>query len=344
MADDVRRIAWRAWMAGVVIGVSAVTAGCEQVTALFSGKSPASGTPASSGQAQAGSSAASASAVSMPQPVVAPAEVIAHVNGRTISRRDVELAIQDLKNTTEALGREWTTLSDDDLKELTEGLIIGELRAQDALARGLDRQTEVQQRWQHRARTFFAQEWVARQLNQAIVSQAEVDQFYQNNQAGFREPERIRLRQAVFASEEQAKAALVKLLEGVDMPTVAQGSVRPEAATGPLVEQWVMRSTEKAVFAPNDEAVRDLRDPALEQAAFAIDKVGGTSSYVKGADGNSHVFQLVEKKPGRQRALVEVQDNIRNFLQLQKLNEATKALDTKAKIERSLEHLKQVTQ
>lgn len=337
MVDQVSRV-WR-WSRVVVLVAGVALAGCEQLKSLLSSKSSSS-----SAQTTASAHAPTAVGGQPIQPIVPPTELVAKVNDRVIGKRDVELTIADLKNTTEALGRTWKPLTEQDLKDLAEGLIIGELRAQDALARGVDRQTDVQQRLQHRTRTFFAQEWVAWQLARSTVTQAEIDEFYRANQAGFREPEQIRLRQLVFSSEDQAKAALVKLLEGVDVATVAQNSVRPEAATGTLVDQWVLRTNEKAVFAPNNDKVRDLRDPVLEQAAFAIDKVGGMSSYVKGADGNYHIFQLAERKPGRQRPLLDVTDNIRNFLQLRKIEQATEELKTKAKLERSPENLKTVEQ
>ena len=56
------------------------------------------------------------------------------------------------------------------------------------------------------------------------------------------------------------------------------------------------------------------------------------------------VRRWVEKKPGRQRTQLEVQDNIRNFLRLKKLDEATQALKTKAKIESFHEALSGVQQ
>jgi len=283
--------------------------------------------------------------------MVLPADVVAKVGDTVISKRDVELTLQDLRATTEALGQAWTPLSAEDqpdrydLNDLLNDLVMAELRSQDALKFGLDRDLAVQQRFWHRFRNFFAQEWISRQLDQVTISQAEIDQFYQTNRWGFREPERVRLRQLVVATEDQAKASLVKLLEGIDFVALArQMSLRPEAAEGALVDEWVMRSAEKAAFAAVDETVRDLADPTLEQAAFAVDKTGGVSSYVKGADGNFHIFQLVERKPGRERPLLEVADNIRNFLRLQKLAESTKELENKARIERYTEILKEVQQ
>ena len=107
-------------------------------------------------------------------------------------------------------------------------------------------------------------------------------------------------------------------------------------------QQWVMRGAEKAAFAPGDETIRTL-DAVLEQAAFAIDTPGGLSSYAKGADGNFHVVQLVERHAGRQKPLAEVADLIRNFLRLQKLSEKSEALRQKAKIEQFPERLQSVS-
>ncbi len=333
------------WLMVAAMGLS----GCEKLQ----GKRAQAGTTSNA-------SAASTTSSTVPirpaepfpsRPVVAQPDVVAKVNGQPISRRDLELTLQDLRATSEALRQPWKPLSAEekadeyDLHDLLNDLEMAELRYQDASKFGLDRSLEVQYRFWHRFRGFFAQEWVSRQLEQLTVTQAEIDQFYNANKWGFREPERLRVRQIVVGSEDQAKAALVKLLEGVEFVAVAQQmSTRPEAARGDLVDKWVMRSGEKAAFAPTDDTVRDLKDTTLEQAAFAIDKVGGVSSYVKGADGNYHVFQLVERKAGRERPLIEVSDNIRNFLRLQKLAEKTEALRKNAQIEQFPEVLKSVQQ
>jgi len=334
------------WLMVAAIGLS----GCDKLQ--LQGKRAQAGTASSASASTTSSAAPIRPTEPFPsRPVVAPSDVVAKVNGKPISRRDLELTLQDLRATSEALHQPWKPLSAEDkpdeydLHDLLNDLVLAELRFQDASKFGLDRSADVQYRFWHRFRGFFAQEWVNRQLEQLTVTQAEIDQFYNANKWGFREPERLRVRQIVVSSEDQAKAALVKLLEGVDFVLVAQQmSMRPEAAKGDLVEKWVMRSGEKAAFAPTDDTVRDLKDATLEQAAFAIDKVGGVSSYVKGADGNYHIFQLVERKAGRERPLLEVSDNIRNFLRLQKLAEKTEELRKNAQIEQFPEVLKNVQQ
>ncbi len=322
----------------LVIGVGC-TVGCEKLS--WPTSKPASSTP----PAQETTSPLAV------RPAVPPNEVVAKVNDTVISKRDVEFALQELKATTEALGQTWKLLptkqveNQYDLTDLVNDLVMADLRSQDALARGLDRNPDVQRLLAYRHRTFFAQEWIRWQLERITATQEEIDQFYKANQLGYREPEQIRVRQLVVASEDQAKATLVKLLEGADFVEIAkQNSLSLDDAQGPLVEKWVMRSADKAIFAPNNEKIRTLLDAVLEQAAFAIDKVGGPSSYVKGPDGKFHIFQLVEKKAGRQKSLVEVSDDIRNGLRLRKLYAVTEELRTKGRVATFPERLEGIAQ
>jgi len=221
-----------------------------------------------------------------------------------------------------------------------DGMVSAELKLQDAMSRGVDRDAEVQRRMLLLTRNFYAQEWDRAQLDQINVTQEEVEQFYEANKASFRTPERIRIRQIVVDSEDQAKAILVRLLEGVDFGSLAaQSSLEPGAAESPLVDQWVMRSQEKALYAPDDESIRELRDPAIEQAAFSMSKLGGVSSYVEGADGRYHIFQLIERQPSATQPLVDVQDRLRLLMQLQRIEETARGLREKAKVETFPERL-----
>ncbi len=331
-------LAARGWLV-VVVGMA--SCGCEKLPWT-----------SSSSSTHAAPSASTPSGTTVPsRPAVLPLEIVAKVNSAVISKRDVELALQEARATVEAAGGTWKPLSthDDpdqyDLPDLLNDLVTVELRAQDALTRGLDRSPEAQQSFAYLYRTFFAQQWLRWQLDRIKPTPEEISQFYNENKAGFRNPERIRIRQLIVDSEDKAKVALVKLLEGVDFVELAQQvSSQPAAAQGPLVDKWVMRSVEKAAFAPDDQNVRELLDPALEQAAFAIDKEGGLSHYVKGPDGKFHIFQLVKREAGHQKELVEVSDAIRNHLRLKKLNDLTDELKAKAQIERFSERLEGVSQ
>lgn len=295
--------------------------------------------------------ASTPSVTAVPVPSVLPSEIVAKVNGTPISRRDVEFAIQEARAGLEAAGGVWEPLAlqDDpdryDLPDVLNDLTVVELRAKDALARGLDRQPEAQRRLYYLYRSFFAQEWVRWQLERLNPTAEEIAQFYNDNKPGFRDPDRIKVRQLIVDAEDKAKAALVKLLEGMDFVEIAkQVSLQPDAAQGPLADKWVLRSVEKAAFAPEDDTLREFVDPALEQAAFSIEKDGGISHYVKAGDGRYYIFQLVKRQPGRQQELLEVSDGIRTHLQLKALSDLTDALRAKAAIEPFSDRLEGVSQ
>ena len=292
------------------------------------------------------------SGVSPGRPAVPPDDVVAMVNKVPISKADLELRLKDLKVAVESAGQTWTPLPLDapegqlSLKGVMKELVNAELMSQDAVARGLDRTLPVQQRWESLRRTFFAQEWLRSNQDHIAVTDDEINKYYEENKAGagFREPQRLKLRQLVIASEEQANHALAQLHGGTtEFDALAQQiSLGPTAAQGGLLSSWVMRASDKAARYTEQEAssagIISL-DPALEAAAFAIDQVGGLSSYVKGADNHYHILKMVERKDERQRDKSELWDDIKGYLTVQKLQATIEELRTKATIERHPERL-----
>ena len=319
----------------VILGVAFLIAGCDKLPWGNGKKVQADATPTT---AQSG--------VVPGRPVVAPGDVVATVNGVNLSVQDLELRIQELKAMVTGANRPWTPLTPDQLKAVLDELVNNELMSQDAVVRGLDRSTETRRRWEFLRRGFFVQEWARAKQSQLDVSATEVEDFYNKNKVGFEVPERRKLRQISVASEEQAKAALARLLsEGADFAALAQQiSLAPTAAQGGLLPDWVMRTDDKARLAPDAAAQVTSLDPSLEAAAFAIDRVNGLSSYVKGPDNRYHIFQLVERDQKRTRPLNEVYDQIKNYLLFQKVQGELDALKKSAKVDTFPERLQTVTQ
>ena len=327
------------FMEGVVVAAAlGASLGCERM-------------PWSSGQQdQATASTAGSHPAAPPRPPVLPSDVVAAVNKVPISKKDVELRLQELKALTEASGGQWQSLSADQLEAVLDELVHTELMNQDALARGLDRTLNTQQRLEYLRRGFFAQEWLRWHQERQAITAADVEQYYEQNKLGFREPERRRLRQLVVGSEPQAKQALAQLLGGtVDFANLAQQiSQGPTASAGGLLSGWVMRANDRAFVFPSAaeaEAAGVIGlDPALEAAAFAVDQVNGLSNYVKGADDRYHIFQLVERQDERQRPLTEVYEDIKTFLAVQHLQQTVDELSSKATIERFPDRLEGLAQ
>lgn len=324
----------------IALRAGSAIAGCDKLTAALGKKR------ADPDSARAPSHAA----VQPAKPVVLPTETLAIVNGVPIAKADLELRIQELKALAMNLGQPWTPLAKEQLQAGVDELVTSELLNQAAITRGLDRDAETQQRWAFARRAFFAQEWLRWNRQRLEVKSDEVEKFYEENKQGFREPERRRLRQLVVAGEDDAKRALAQLLGGsVSFDALAkQISAAASAANGGLLDDWVMRANEKALAFPSDAEASAAGiislDPALEAAAFVIDKVDGLSNYVKGPDGKYHLFQLVERKAERQRPLTELWDQIKNFLLVQKLQGAIDELRKSAKIEKFPERLESVKQ
>ena len=324
-------------MLSVMASLAFLIAGCDQLP--WGNKKPVDATPATA-----------QSSTAPGRPVVAPGEVVATVNGVDISKQDVEFRVQELKAMVVNLNRPWTSLTEDQLKGVVDELVNNELMSQDALARGLDRSTDTRRRWEFLRRGFFVQEWILAKQDQFKIGSTDVEQYYEQNKLGFRVPERRRLRQISVASEEQAKSVLGRLLsEGADFAALAkESSLAPTASQGGMITGWVMRATEQAFLyrTEADASAADVShlDPALEAAAFAIDRVNGLSSYVKGPDDRYHLFQLVEREQERTRPLNEVWDQIKNFLLLQKAQQELDALKQRAKVETFPERLATVTQ
>lgn len=308
--------------------------GCEQLANLMGGKEPPPGPSAAS------STTATTNPAMPTKPSVAPTDVVATANGAPIATQDVRLRVEELKGLVASVGQAWQPLTAEQLDAVVRELINTELMSQDAAARGVDRHADVQRRWEYTRRGFFAQEWVRWNRDRLTVSDADVTQYYEQNKLGFRDPERRKLRQLTVGSEDQAKQALARLLgEGMELAALAQQiSLAPSAPNGGLLGAWVMRTNDAALFFPSQAEAEGAGvmtlDPALEAAAFAIDREGGLSNYVTGADNQYHIFQLVERQPERQRPLEELREGIRNALLAQRLQEAVDGLNTKAKVER----------
>lgn len=337
MVDVVRSRA--AWVWGLGVMGLAVSGGCDRLP--WSSRSS---------EVDASGPTTAQSAVTPPKPAVPPEQIIASVDGAPISTTDVELRIQELKALLAGAGQSWTPLTSEQVRDVAEELVNTELMSQDAAKRGLQRNVSAQQRWEYIRRGFLAQEWLRARQEQLDVTAEEVQRYYDDNKLGFREPARIRVRQLVVASEDQAKRALAQLHGGtVSFEELAQQiSQVPTAASGGTLDSWVMRADDKqAMYGSEPDAAAAgviSLDPLLEAAAFAIDAVGNYSSYVHGPDGRYHIFQLVERRDAAQRPIAEVWDSIKAFLVARKLEQALEDLKQQATIQWSEERLGEVTQ
>ena len=282
-------------------------------------------------------------------------EVVARVNDKIITKRELELTLKGMKAAADAAKKPWKPLSTErtadkgkkegtSLYDVIDEMVREEVLAQDAVAKHTDFQTDTKARFWNLYRTFLYQEWAAAQSDQVTVTDADAEQFYKDNPRFFAEPERMRVLELVVDSEEKAKNAMKRLIDGESFTSVAREmSLRPELAQEAAGQRWVMASAVKAIVAPNDDAIRAL-DPSLEASAFAIDRDGGFSNYVKGLDSNYHIVQRLElKKAGIKPMDHKLRETIHNYLRIKKIDDTVNALKNKANIQIP-EHLPEIEQ
>lgn len=325
------------WVAAVLM-VSA-SAGCERWP--WESKSEAiSPTPAGSPP-----SATPSSQIAVPLQ-----ERVAVVNQAPISTTDVELSLAEVKRFMEATQQTWKPLPAEalpnqlDLHDVVDGLVEAELKAQDAHARGMDRQPLIQRRFRYLERSFYAQEWERWQREHATPTDAEIQQFYEQNKAGFVDPERVRARQIVTQTVNEAEAVRTKAVQGSDFAQLARDfSVGAGKAEGGEIG-WHLRAMDKErLRLMGASPTEEVFFPQLEPIAFALEK-HQISQPVKGPDGRYYLVELEERKPARQQTELEVHDPVKELLTAQKIQQELERLRSTAKMEPFPEHLSSVQQ
>lgn len=326
----------------LLLAVVALSAGCERWP-WEAASAPPSAQPASQNPPANPAAPAGPRAVSLQ-------ERVATVNDAALSTTDMELAVVELKQLVQAYHQTWQPLSTDDvpdaldLHDVVNNLVDSELKAQDARTRGLDRKTDVAQRFAYLQRGFYAQEWDRWQRERAVPTEEEVHKFYEEQKAGFLDPERIRVRQIVNETLSEAEAVRAKAVGGTDFTQLAR-----EFSVGAGKEQggdigWCVREVHLRLLT----SIGQLKDEKalfeqLEPVAFALE-VNQVSMPVKGPDGRYYIVQVSERKPARQRTELEVHDFIKELLTLQKLQQELQRLRDSAKVERFPERLKDIQQ
>lgn len=139
---------------------------------------------------------------------------------------------------------------------------------------------------------------IAREVNRRVsVPPSEVRRYYQANSQEFERPERVRVRQIVVATEEEARKIEALLQGGTDFATLArEKSTAPEAEHGGDLGYFAMGEM-----------------PAEFNVVFGLPK-GGISGIVKSPYG-FHVFKLEEKRSAGKMGLDEVSKGIAEKLQ-----------------------------
>jgi len=107
-------------------------------------------------------------------------------------------------------------------KKVLEELINLEILSQVAAQKGLTRDKDVVSAVRDFRSSLLAQKLREQLARDIIVTDAEIDNFYKQNQAIFQEPQERKIREIVVANESQAKDVSIRLLQGENFVFLAE--------------------------------------------------------------------------------------------------------------------------
>lgn len=283
-------------------------------------------------------------------PPALPQDTLATVGGVPITKQELEMRIQELKDLFTQSGREWQNLTQEQMQGLLNDLVTAEIVAQSAVKQGLDNTLEAKRSMAYLRRNYLSELWFEKVSEETEVSSSEVESFYEQNKQGFQEPERVKVSQIIVDTREEAKSLLAQLLTGqLDFAAAArQHSQGPTADQGGEIPIDLMRGADLLNRYGNIQTAQQngvvSLEPGLESAVFSIASEGDVSSVVQGPDGRFHLYRLDERIESQQRELDEIWDNINNGLKLQKIQQMVESQRAQAKIEQFPERLQDVVQ
>jgi peptidyl-prolyl cis-trans isomerase C len=250
--------------------------------------------------------------------------VVAKINNMPIALEDLN---EEINAFNEAVGQNRPeakiTTKEQKVNYLKNELVRRMLLYQDALGKGLDRNEDVAKVLEKTKMDLLVVELVRQEAQKIDVSSKEVEDYYNTYKEQLKEPEERQLREIMLTTEQEAKDALVQLLQGADFATVAkEKSKAPSAKDGGDL----------------GFITKGKKSPQFDTAAFSDTlEVGKMSGVFKGAEGYYYIVKLEAKRGGKQRSLSDMWDDIKKGLtflkQQQKIEDLIGKLSRESKIE-----------
>lgn len=226
-------------------------------------------------------------------------DILAIVDGREITRKDVDVLLRSLNPQTAAQFQ-----SEEGMKNLVGELVSQELFYLDALENGLDQEPAYLEEVERAKSGILKQHALNYLLGQAFVAESEILSFYMANQARFGASAGIKASHVLVDSEEKALSVVDEIKKGLSFEDAAKqySSCPSKEAGGDL-----------GFFS------RGSMVPEFEAVAFAME-TGEMSAPVKTQFG-WHLIKVTDKQEASVKSLDEVRDQVANHLMSQKQQE-----------------------
>jgi parvulin-like peptidyl-prolyl isomerase len=217
-----------------------------------------------------------------------------------------------------------------------ETLILEEVLYQEALRLQLDKESEVQER----IRQILIQKLINDQINEKVrsreISTDKLKEFYDKHKGKFNRPTQVRLADIYIAVPSGAAKTVreQQRKKAQDILAKVQNLKNRRTGFGGLIHQY---SDTPEKYRKGDTGFFDIEgkpvgiDTQLAEAAFKLNKVGSMSEQVIETANGFHVVLLIGRRNAVNRPLQSVQNQIRQQIQHDAINETREAYLKKLK-------------
>lgn len=231
-------------------------------------------------------------------------------------------------------------------REFLDNMVRFELLSIEASKRGYDKTDDVARiRKQMMVQQMMQELFDKQGVKLSDIGDAEIESYYDNNQAEFKKPAQVRASQIQFKDKATAEKVLKELkAKPADMELfrkLAQ-QYNEDPATKESYGDLQFFSAEK----DDTEGGEAPRPAAVRKAAFSLVKVGDVYPEVVQSEAGFHIVKLTGKRDAMNRTLDDARRLIQNRLWRQKREEAIEkfvaGLRTKANVKENLDLLAKV--
>ncbi|RII29197.1 MAG: peptidylprolyl isomerase [Geobacter sp.] len=232
-------------------------------------------------------------------------KTLAEVNGNVITTEDFKREVENLPPYLKPMAD-----TAEGKKEMLDTMIVRDLILQQARKDGIDKSAEVTAKLEDLKKRVVVEAYLKKKVEeQAGLSDADLQKFYDANKDKFKTGEQIRASHILVKSEKEAQDILAQLKKGGNFEELAKKYSTDSAGAKGGDLGWFGKGS---------------MIPAFEKVAFGL-KEGELSGIVTTQFGY-HIIKLTGKRPAGIRPFAEVKDQIKAGLLPEKQQEVFKKL------------------
>ncbi len=262
-------------------------------------------------------------AISVAVSTLTAADVLATVNGKAITKKEVNSILK-------SAGIDYDKLSPEQQKMVVDQAIERELLKEHAVKSGVENTQEFKKALEKIKQDLALEVWMKQQFDSIKISDKEAKAFYDKNIDKFKRPQTVHARHILVKSEDEAKKIIDQLKK------------TPKAE---LKSKFIELAKTKSI-GPSGKNGGDLGYFGKEQmvkpfseAAFALKPGEFTQTPVRTQFGY-HIIYVEDKKPAQTVPFEKVKDKIKQQLRMDKFQEIVskkaQELRKSAKIEKKI--------